>query len=80
MGDDRNPAGSCFSYVGRVQGKNQGKGQLVNLGMPRCLSIGIILHETLQRGGRPMFMVRLALAALSVGNNGANLFIGNTDM
>ena len=29
-----------------------------------------ILHETLQRGGRPMFMVRLALAALSVGNWG----------
>jgi hypothetical protein len=51
MGDDRNPAGSCFSYVGRVQGKNQGKGQLVNLGMPRCLSIGIILHETLHALG-----------------------------
>ena len=29
-----------------------------------------ILHETLQRGGRPMFKVRLALAALSVGNWG----------
>ena len=29
-----------------------------------------ILHETLQAGGRPMFMVRLALAALSVGNWG----------
>ncbi len=29
-----------------------------------------ILHETLQTGGRPMFMVRLALAALSVGNWG----------
>ena len=29
-----------------------------------------ILHETLQRGGRSMFMVRLALAALSVGNWG----------
>jgi starch synthase (maltosyl-transferring) len=29
-----------------------------------------ILHETLQRGGRPMFMVRLALAALTVGNWG----------
>ncbi|NCY03287.1 MAG: alpha-1,4-glucan--maltose-1-phosphate maltosyltransferase, partial [Planctomycetia bacterium] len=29
-----------------------------------------ILHETLQRGGRPMFLVRLALAALSVGNWG----------
>jgi len=29
-----------------------------------------ILHETLQEGGRPMFMVRLALAALSVGNWG----------
>jgi starch synthase (maltosyl-transferring) len=29
-----------------------------------------ILHETLQKGGRPMFMVRLALAALSVGNWG----------
>jgi starch synthase (maltosyl-transferring) len=29
-----------------------------------------ILHETLQRGGRPMYMVRLALAALSVGNWG----------
>jgi len=51
MGDDRNPAGSCFSYVGRVQGKNQGKGQLVNLGLPRCLNIGIILHETLHALG-----------------------------
>jgi starch synthase (maltosyl-transferring) len=29
-----------------------------------------ILHETLQTGGRPMFQVRLALAALSVGNWG----------
>ncbi len=29
-----------------------------------------ILHETLQEGGRPMFLVRLALAALSVGNWG----------
>jgi starch synthase (maltosyl-transferring) len=29
-----------------------------------------ILHETLQHGGRPMFLVRLALAALSVGNWG----------
>lgn len=29
-----------------------------------------ILHATLQEGGRPMFMVRLALAALSVGNWG----------
>ena len=29
-----------------------------------------ILHETLQRGGRPMFQVRLALAALTVGNWG----------
>jgi starch synthase (maltosyl-transferring) len=29
-----------------------------------------ILHETLQHGGRPMFAVRLALAALSVGNWG----------
>jgi starch synthase (maltosyl-transferring) len=29
-----------------------------------------ILHETLQSGGRPMFMTRLALAALSVGNWG----------
>jgi len=29
-----------------------------------------ILHETLQIGGRPMFQVRLALAALSVGNWG----------
>jgi starch synthase (maltosyl-transferring) len=29
-----------------------------------------ILHETLQQGGRPMFMVRLALAALTVGNWG----------
>ena len=29
-----------------------------------------ILHRTLQEGGRPMFMVRLALAALSVGNWG----------
>jgi starch synthase (maltosyl-transferring) len=29
-----------------------------------------ILHETLQRGERSMFMVRLALAALSVGNWG----------
>ena len=29
-----------------------------------------ILHATLQSGGRPMFMVRLALAALSVGNWG----------
>jgi len=29
-----------------------------------------ILHATLQEGGRPMFMVRLALAALTVGNWG----------
>ncbi len=29
-----------------------------------------ILHATLQEGGRPMFLVRLALAALSVGNWG----------
>jgi len=29
-----------------------------------------ILHASLQEGGRPMFMVRLALAALSVGNWG----------
>jgi starch synthase (maltosyl-transferring) len=29
-----------------------------------------ILHESLQKGGRPMFMVRLTLAALSVGNWG----------
>ncbi len=29
-----------------------------------------ILHESLQTGGRPMFMARLALAALSVGNWG----------
>jgi starch synthase (maltosyl-transferring) len=29
-----------------------------------------ILHESLQHGGRPMFMMRLALAALSVGNWG----------
>jgi starch synthase (maltosyl-transferring) len=29
-----------------------------------------ILHETLQHGGRPMFLVRLTLAALSVGNWG----------
>ncbi|MEI6256649.1 MAG: maltotransferase domain-containing protein [Planctomycetota bacterium] len=29
-----------------------------------------ILHESLQQGGRPMFLVRLALAALSVGNWG----------
>ncbi len=29
-----------------------------------------ILHESLQHGGRPMFMARLALAALSVGNWG----------
>lgn len=29
-----------------------------------------ILHETLQQGGREMFLVRLALAALSVGNWG----------
>jgi len=29
-----------------------------------------ILHETLQQGRRPMFLVRLALAALSVGNWG----------
>ena len=29
-----------------------------------------ILHESLQHGGRPMFLVRLALAALSVGNWG----------
>jgi starch synthase (maltosyl-transferring) len=29
-----------------------------------------ILHETLQTGGRPMFVARLALAALSVGNWG----------
>ncbi len=29
-----------------------------------------ILHESLQSGGRPMFMTRLALAALSVGNWG----------
>jgi len=29
-----------------------------------------ILHATLQEGGRPMFMVRLTLAALSVGNWG----------
>jgi starch synthase (maltosyl-transferring) len=29
-----------------------------------------ILHATLQTGGRPMFMVRLTLAALSVGNWG----------
>jgi starch synthase (maltosyl-transferring) len=29
-----------------------------------------ILHETLQRGGRPMVMVRAALAALTVGNWG----------
>jgi len=29
-----------------------------------------ILHETLQTGGRPMFMVRAALAALTVGNWG----------
>jgi starch synthase (maltosyl-transferring) len=29
-----------------------------------------ILHESLQHGGRPMFMTRLALAALSVGNWG----------
>jgi len=29
-----------------------------------------ILHETLQTGGRPMFMVRLTLAALTVGNWG----------
>jgi len=29
-----------------------------------------ILHETLQHGGRPMFMARLALAALAVGNWG----------
>lgn len=29
-----------------------------------------ILHETLQVGGRPMFQVRLALAALTVGNWG----------
>jgi starch synthase (maltosyl-transferring) len=29
-----------------------------------------ILHESLQKGGRPMFMMRLALAALSVGNWG----------
>ena len=56
MGDDRNPAGSCFSYVmGRVQGKHQGKGQLVNLGMPRCLNIGIILHEMLHALGLLIF-------------------------
>lgn len=51
MGDDRNPPDSCFSYVGMVQGKNQGKGQLVNLGLPRCLNIGIILHQTLHALG-----------------------------
>ena len=56
MGDNRNPAGSCFSYVGRVQGKNQGKGQIVNLGMPGCLNIGIILHETLHALGLLFFL------------------------
>ena len=51
MGDLHNPANSCFSYVGRVGGVGEVKGQVVNLGSPDCLRIGMILHEVLHALG-----------------------------
>ena len=39
----------CYTQVGRV---DQGDGQVINLGAPECLAVGIILHETLHALGR----------------------------
>ena len=43
FGDEHHPAYACYSFVGR-QATN---GQIINLGSPECLAIGMILHETL---------------------------------
>ena len=43
VGDEANPPYACFSFVGRIGNA----GQIINLGSPQCLSIGMILHETL---------------------------------
>ena len=49
MGDGQNPAFLCYSQVGRV---DQGDGQVINLGAPECLAVGVVLHETLHALGR----------------------------
>ena len=43
VGDAANPPYACFSFVGRIGNA----GQIINLGRPQCLAIGMILHETL---------------------------------
>ena len=40
---------NLLSQVGQV---DQGDGQVINLGAPECLAVGIILHETLHALGR----------------------------
>ena len=55
MGDGQNPAFLCYSQVGRV---DQGDGQVINLGAPECLAVGIILHETLHALGKIYFLKR----------------------
>ena len=39
MGDGQNPAFLCYSQVGRV---DQGDGQVINLGAPDCLAVGVV--------------------------------------
>ena len=43
MGDAAHPPHACYSFVGRIA---EG-GQIINLGSPECLAIGMILHEVL---------------------------------
>ena len=49
MGDGENPAYHCFSYVGL---RDEGNGQVINLGSPGCLAVGVIIHEVLHALGK----------------------------
>ena len=46
----------CWSYVGRQAG---GRGQRINLGSPRCVNVGTVIHETLHALGWSIYSSRL---------------------
>lgn len=54
MGDDTYASNLCVSYVGRVNPKGAGKGQMINL-VGDCLNVGKILHETLHGLGLKLY-------------------------